>query len=339
MFSWPSPVVGSYAVSITASDGLLTSAARTVTLTVRANTAPTLSAVSNQTTRAGQALTFSAPASDAEGDPLTVSMTGLPTGATATVVDNAAVFSWPVPVAGSYTVTVAASDGLLTTSRQIGITVTPNTAPSVTALPTQTVRAGAPLTFTVTGTDPQNDALTYAATGVPTGATFSAAGVFSWSSATPAGTYPLSVTASDGVLTSAPSTVTITVRGNTAPTVTVVRSFSVRLQEAVNLDITGTDPENDALTFSATGLPTGATLSSAGTLTWASASPGGDYTISVTASDGLLTSAPMSFTITVTNRTTDPGGGGGSMDLLGLALLGVWGLARVRRRRVGPRAG
>jgi hypothetical protein len=41
----------------------------------------------------------------------------------------------------------------------------------------------------------------------------------------------------------------------------------------------------------------------------------------------------MSFTITVTNRTSDPGGGG-SMDLLGLALLGLWGSARVRRRVV-----
>ncbi|MFM7624966.1 MAG: putative Ig domain-containing protein, partial [Gammaproteobacteria bacterium] len=336
VFIWANATpTGTYTLSITASDGVFTSAARAVTVTVSPNTAPTLGAIANQTTRAGQALTFSVPASDVEGDPLTVSMTGLPTGATSTVVDNAAVFSWPVPVAGSYTVTVSASDGLLTTSRQIGITVTPNTAPTVTAVPAQTVRAGAPLTFTVTGTDPENDALTFAATALPTGATLSTAGVFNWSSATPAGTYSISVTASDGVFTSAPRTVAITVRANTAPTVATVRSFTVRLQEAVNLTITGTDPENDAITFAATGLPTGAALSSAGVLTWSSASPGGDYTISVTASDGLLTSAPMTFTITVTNRSTDPGGGGGSMDLLGLALFGLWGVARVRRRRLG----
>jgi hypothetical protein len=101
----------------------------------------------------------------------------------------------------------------------------------------------------------------------------------------------------------------------------------------VDLTITGTDPENDPLTFSATGLPSGASLTSAGVLSWPSASPGGDYMINVTASDGLLSSVPMSFTITVTNRTSDPGGGG-SMDLLGLALLGLWGSARVRRRVV-----
>jgi hypothetical protein len=134
-------------------------------------------------------------------------------------------------------------------------------------------------------------------------------------------------------LTSAVRTVAITVRANTAPTVTTVRSFTVRLTEAVNLTITGTDPENDALTFTATGLPAGASLSASGALTWGSASPGGDYPITVTASDGLLNSAPMSFTITVTNRASDPGGGGGSMDLLGLALLGLWGVARLRRRR------
>jgi hypothetical protein len=72
-------------------------------------------------------------------------------------------------------------------------------------------------------------------------------------------------------------------------------------------------------------------------LSWPSASPGGNYAISVIASDGLLSSAPMTFTITVTERASDPGGGGGSMDLLGLGLLGLWGLARQRRRRDGAR--
>jgi serine protease len=336
VFSWPSPVVGTYTVSVTASDGALTSAARTVTITVRANTAPVVNAITNPSVRVGEAVNFTATGTDAEADPLTFAATGVPTGATFTA---AGVFSWPSPVVGTYTVSVTASDGLLTSvARTVAITVRANTAPVVNAITNPSVRAGQAVTFTATGTDAEADPLTFAATGLPGGASFSAAGVFSWPSPV-VGIYSVSVTASDGLLTSVARTVTITVRVNTAPTVTVVRSFSVRLQEAVNLNITGTDPENDALTFSATGLPTGATLSSAGALTWASASPGGDYTISVTASDGLLTSAPMSFTITVTNRTTDPGGGGGSMDLLGLALLGVWGLARVRRRRVDPRVG
>ena len=105
------------------------------------------------------------------------------------------------------------------------------------------------------------------------------------------------------------------------------------MTEAVNLTLWGPDPDSEALTFTATGLPAGATLSASGALFWGSASPGGDYPITVTASDGLLTSAPMTFTITVTNRASDPGGGGGSMDLLALGLLGLWGLARLRRRR------
>jgi hypothetical protein len=337
VFNWSNATpAGTYPVVVTASDGLLTSAARTVTITVRANTAPTIAAVPNQTVRAGQALTFNVSATDAESDAVTLSVSGLPTNATFSTASNegSGTFTWPAPVAGTYTVTFSASDGLLTSAaRSVTITVTPNTAPSVNAVPAQTVRAGASLTFTATGTDAENDALTYSATGLPTGATFSTAGVFSWSNATPVGSYNVSITASDGLLTSAVRTVAITVRANTAPTVTPVRNFTVRLTEAVNLTIAGTDPENDAITFSATGLPSGATLSAAGALTWASASPGGDYPITVTASDGLLTSAPMTFTITVTNRASDPGGGGGSMDLLGLGLLGLWGLARLRRRR------
>jgi len=338
VFNWANATpAGTYTVLVTASDGLLTSAARTVTITVQANTAPTIAAVPNQTVRAGQALTFNVSATDAESDPVTLSASGLPTNAIFSTASNegSGTFTWAAPVAGTYTVTFSATDGLLTSApRTITITVTPNTAPSVDAVPAQTVRSGGSLTFTATGTDAENDALTYSATGLPTGATFSTAGVFSWSNATPTGSYNISITASDGLLTSAARTVAITVRANTAPTVAAVRSFTVRLTETVNLTITGTDPENDALTFSATGLPAGATLSASGALTWGSASPGGDYPITVTASDGLLTSAPMTFTITVTNRSTDPGGGGGSMDLLGLALFGLWGVARLRRRRV-----
>ena len=270
---------------------------------------------------------------------MTLSASGLPAGSSFSVGEGAGAFFWGSPVAGSYTVIVNATDGVLSSTRSVSITVTANTAPVLASLAAQRVRVGGSVAFTATATDAENDAVTFAATGLPTGATFSPAGAFAWSNATPVGTYNLSITASDGLLTSAPGIVALEVRANTAPSVTQVNNFTVRLQSAVNLTITGTDPESDPITFSATGLPSGATLTPAGVLSWSSASPGGDYTISVTASDGLLTSAPMTFTITVTNRTTDPGGGGGSMDLLGLALLGVWGLARVRRRSVVERVG
>lgn len=333
-FSWPNAgPAGTYTVSVTASDGFLTSAPRPVNIAIAANTAPTLSAVPNQTVRAGQSLSFSVSATDAEGDPISFSATGMPAGATASIAEGVWSFFWASPVAGNYTVVVAVSDGLLTSSRSIPITVTANTAPALAAIAAQTVRVGGSLGFAATATDAENDPVTFAATGLPTGATFSAAGAFSWSNATPVGTYNVSITASDGLLTSAARIVPITVRANTAPSIEQVRSFTVRLQEAVNLTIVGRDPENDALTFSASGLPSGASLTAAGVLSWPSASPGGDYAITITASDGLLTSAPMTFTITVTNRTTDPGGGGGSMDLLGLGLLGLWGAARLRRRR------
>ena len=333
VFAWPnaSPA-GTYTVSVTASDGFLTSAPRTVNITVAANTAPTLSAVPPQTVRAGQSLSFNVAATDAESDAISFNATGVPAGATPSIAEGVWSFFWASPVAGNYTVVLTASDGLLTSSRTIPITVTANTAPSLAAIAAQTVRSGGALTFSASATDAEGDAVTFAATGLPGGATFSPAGVFNWSNAAPVGTYNVSITASDGLLTSAARIVPITVRANTAPSVEQVGNFTVRLQEAVNLTLRGADPENDALTFSATGLPSGASLTPAGVLSWPSASPGGSYTITVTASDGLLGSTPMSFTITVTNRTTDPGGGGGAMDLLMLALLGLWGAARLRRR-------
>ena len=176
-----------------------------------------------------------------------------------------------------------------------------NNAPTVDAITNPSVRAGQTVTFTATGGDPEIDPLTFTATGVPTGATFSSAGVFNWASAT-AGTFSVSVTASDGNLASAPRTVTITVAPNTAPTVNAITNPSVRVGEAVNFTATATDAENDALTFAATGVPTGATFSAAGVFSWPTP-VAGTYTVSVTASDGALTSAARTVTITVRANT------------------------------------
>jgi len=112
---------------------------------------------------------------------------------------------------------------------------------------------------------------------------------------------------------------------------------------AYTLSLSGsaTDANGDALTFSATGLPAGITLSAAGLLSGSpTTATGSPFTVTVTVSDGNGGQASGSFQFTVSNPTSGgSGGGGGSsggggslgfLDLL--SMLGLGALVARRRR-------
>lgn len=93
-----------------------------------------------------------------------------------------------------------------------------NQSPVLNPIGNQTVDEGTALQFTVSGTDPDSDSLTYSVSNLPPGASFSpSSGVFSWTpDYSQAGTYPNIVfTVSDGNI-SASKAITITVR-NVSP--------------------------------------------------------------------------------------------------------------------------
>jgi serine protease len=75
-----------------------------------------------------------------------------------------------------------------------------NHAPQATLMPTQTGQAGLAMTFTLTGTDADNDSLTFQAVNgsLPSGATLSASGVFNWPSPV-IGKYTMTYRVSDGI--------------------------------------------------------------------------------------------------------------------------------------------
>ncbi len=134
-------------------------------------------------------------------------------GSTVTIVNaNQANASFVAPTPGStmqFRLTVLDGNGLTATATT---SVRSNGAPTVNAVSAKSVANGSTLNFTVSGTDPESDTLTYIASGLPTGATFNAAtGAFSWPNAGPVGSYSFTVAASDGIATSSDVTVSITV--------------------------------------------------------------------------------------------------------------------------------
>jgi hypothetical protein len=91
------------------------------------NFLPVLEAIESQTTIEDRTLTFSVSATDADGDDIILSATGLPAGAVFNTVTNAGAatntFSWTGAVAGTYTPTFYADDGTVIVSETITITV------------------------------------------------------------------------------------------------------------------------------------------------------------------------------------------------------------------------
>jgi hypothetical protein len=108
-----------------------------VTPASTANVPPTITVDDDVTVNEGILLTLNASASDANGDAVTLTASGLPTGATFTATGNTAVILWtPTNLqSGSYTVTLTADDGHGgTTTKTIDITVNDVTAGAAQAL-------------------------------------------------------------------------------------------------------------------------------------------------------------------------------------------------------------
>jgi hypothetical protein len=119
------------------------------------NTAPVLDPIGNKSVNEGSLLTFTATASDADGDPLTFSLDGAPSGASIDPITG--VFSWtPADGPATHTFRVVVSDGTLSAEEEITVTVA-NVAPSVgtiTGLPIAPVPVNTTVSLSVGFTDP-----------------------------------------------------------------------------------------------------------------------------------------------------------------------------------------
>jgi len=174
------------------------------------------------------------------------------------------------------------------------------------------VNPGSSLTATVSTTLTSGAAqtVTLSASGLPSGATasFSPASVSSGSSSTltlatasttPAGTYTVTITGT-GASATHTATFTLTVNGTGTETVTVSspgNQTSTAGTAISTLQISATDSQGKALTYSATGLPAGLSISSSGAIT-GTPTTAGTSSVTVTASSGTASgSTTFSWTV------------------------------------------
>ncbi len=236
-----------------------------------ANHPPVLNPIGSKTVSEGQLLEFGITATDSDGDTLAYCASNLPNGATFDPV--ARTFSWTPTFdqAGNYpqvrfTVT---DNGQPPASASQTITITVgnvNRPPFLNPIGSKTVNEGELLEFTITATDPDGDALTYAANNLPPGATFDpATQTFRW---TPtydqAGTY--SNIEFDVMDSGSPAEVdveliAITVGNvNRAPVFTPVGTQEILENQDLRFFVTATDYEGDAITYTTGPIPGGASF-------------------------------------------------------------------------------
>jgi large repetitive protein len=311
---------GTDTITYSISDGNGGTSTATVTVTVVAvNDLPTVdtpipnqSLVDNQPFRLPVAGNFT----DLDADPLTFTATGLPVGLT---INAAGVISGTIDKnasqlgGGIYTVIVTASDGkggTVSSTFTIGVENPVPTAVNDTATTTEDT-ATAPISVLANDNDPDGDPLTVTSASAPNGVVvINADGTLVY---TPNpdfnGTDTITYTISDGNGGTATATVTVTVTPvNDVPVATPIAAQNDVDAEIISLPIASSfsDVDGDALTFTATGLPTGLMISPDGLISGtidpaASQFNGGVYTVTVTANDGNGGTVTQTFTWTITN--------------------------------------
>ena len=149
------------------------------------------------------------------------------------------------------------------------------------------------VTLQLDASDPNLNVLAFSATGLPTGLSINpSSGRISGQTANVGGVFDVTVSVTDGWSAVSRSFIwTIEGGSNTGPNLAVIDDQTSTVDESVSLVVTASDPDGDSLSFSASGLPSGLSISSQTGLISGSAAEAGVYPVVVTVSDGPLSAS------------------------------------------------
>ena len=301
----------SFTYTITQGDKTSTSSVNIVINAV--NDAPVLNLASTIQAKENQTSVSSISPSDVDGDTLTLTLSG--SDATSFSLTNVGVLSFisapDYEVKKSYSITISATDGTLTVSKDITVAITNvnDVAPVISSSASYSSAENQTTIGSVSASDVEGDTLTYSISG--TELAISSTGVITFISAPDYETkssYTATVTVSDGVNTASKAlTVSVTNVNDIAPVITSSAS-SYALNEnstAVIATITASDAEGDSVVYSTSG--TDAAFfnigSSSGVLTLKVApdyETKSSYSFNVVASDG-VNSGSKAITLSIAN--------------------------------------
>ena len=286
---------GVYTFVATGTNGFAT---LTVHYTITVNQVPAITSANSATFTVGTAGSYTVTAT---GYPTpTFSETGsLPTGVTFNASTGVLSGTPAAGTGGSYAITLKATGASSTT---LAFTLLVNQNLAITSSATTSFTVGTSGAYTVTATG--FPAPTYSLSGtLPTGLSFNTAtGVLSGTpNGASAGTYPVTITASNGVST---ATLSLTISIYLAPTFTSTAATTFTVGRAGTFSVTTSGSPTASLSLTGT-LPSGVTFNaSTGVLSGTpAAGTGGSYTVVLTATN-LGGTTTQSFTLTVNQLPT-----------------------------------
>jgi large repetitive protein len=292
---------GDYPIVITATNGIGSDAVQNpFTLHVLTTpVAPAITSANNTTFTAGTAGTFAVTGTGNPAPTFSATTGTLPSGVT--LASDGTLAGTPAAgTGGTHVVTITATNGVNPAATQV-FTLTVDEAPAITSANAATFKTGTAGTFAVTATG--FPAPTFSETGaLPSGVSLAANGTLSGTpGAGTGGTYPITVTATNGIGSDATQSFTLTV--NQPPAITSTNSTTFTNGSAGLFNVTGTG--FPAPTYTETGaLPTGVTFVN-GTLA-GTPSQTGIFPIVIRASNGVSPDATQNFTLTVPGPPAAP---------------------------------
>jgi hypothetical protein len=309
-------VRGDYLIQLEVDDGITTSGPDTMLLSTL-NSQPVANAGPDQTVHVGDTAQLNgAASSDADHDPLTFNwaLTTRPTGSAAALKGPTTVTpSFLVDKAGTYVAQLIVNDGTSDSNPDTISLSTVNSRPVAVAGPNQTVHWGATVQLSGSGSsDPDGDPLsfTWALLSQPDGsaAQLSDAHVIAPTfTAKTTGLYVVQLVVDDGLLTSAPSTLTVTATNQPPVAHDDTATATAGTPATINVLANDSDPDGDPLHMASVGQPHSGTATIAGSAVQYTATAGftGTDTFTYVVSDGVDT-ATATVTVTVSGTVNHP---------------------------------
>ncbi len=257
----------------------------------------------------GQMYSYQVLANDPEGSSLSYSLPAAPAGMS---ISAAGLISWTAQ-AGANNVVVTVSNATKSLQQSFSIPVTPYHPLVITSPPNTSAVNGAPYTYQLTVTNPDNYQLNYSLPSAPAGMTVSAGGTITWVPASSqSGDTQVTVQVSDRS-SAAPATQTfiLTVSQYNVPTITAIPAQTASETVLFSYQVAAAAPLGGTLSYSLSGAPSGMTISPAGLISWTPASGQGannlPVTVRVQAGSISANSSTQIFTLNAPYIASTPG--------------------------------
>ncbi|MCH8676071.1 putative Ig domain-containing protein [Staphylococcus lugdunensis] len=297
--------VGTYPIVVISTDADGNSVETKFIIKVVDTTAPTVKGISDQTKEVNTEIdNIEIRATDNSGQPVTNTVSGLPSGVTFDPTTNT--ISGIATKVGTYPIVVISTDADgNSTETKFNIKVVDTTAPTVKEISDQTKEVNTEIdNIKIDARDNSGQAVTNTVRGLPEGVTFDPSTNTISGIATKVGTYPIVVTSTDAEGNSIETKFSIKVVDTTAPTVKGISDQTKEVNTAIDdIEIRATDNSGEVVTNKVSGLPEGVTFDPRTNTISGVATKVGTYPIVVTSTDAEGNSVETKFSIKVVDTT------------------------------------